>query len=319
MGAMPVDGSYFFIVNPKAGGGRTERLWPAIKTRLQRRAIPFEWKFTTRPREATYLAKTAPPDAAVIVVGGDGTVNETVAGLRRDTPLGIIPTGRSNDFARSVGISGSPTDALDQLLDSSQIRPVDLPEANGIPFLSTLGIGYGIDMAQSTQRLAKRISIIDLFRLFHALPRYQIPELTVEVDGKRMSGKVFLLAIGNGRYFSGGLEVCPKAHCDDGLIDICIAGDLKRAEAILALTRLFRGTHIRQRKFHYTKAHTVRIDGPGDVPVHADGHPLGRLPTEIRVRHRALQFIVPVGAWLPSKVTSIWRHRPPSWQEEMYP
>lgn len=300
---------FFFIVNPKAGGGRTERLWPALQNRLDQKGIPYTWTFTTRPKDATQLAQSAPAGHTVVFVGGGGTLNEGVRGLLgTDSTIGLVPTGYCNDFARSVGISMAPLEAVDQLINS-QIRHIDLPEANGVPFLGTLSTGYGVAMAKNTQRIAKRISVIDLFRLFRALPRYQVPELSIELDGRQCQGPVFLLAIGNGRYFSGGLNVCPQAHCDDGLLDVCVAGDLRRAEAILALTHLFRGTHIRQRKFDYAKAHVIAIDGPDHIPVHADGHSLGMLPVNVHVHHRILPVLVPDGAWQPSKVTSIWRRK----------
>lgn len=313
-----LSGGYYFIVNPTAGGGRTERLWPSLRDRLHERGVEFSWKLTSAPRSATLLARQAPPESVPVVVGGDGTLHEAVAGLSPRSSLGVIPTGRSNDFARSVGISTSPAIALEQLFEATT-RPIDVPYVNGIPYLSTLGIGFGVHMAQSTQAFAKRISILDLFAVFKALPRFSIPELTVELDGRIDRGKVFLLAIGNGRYFGGGLNMCPGAHCDDGLLDVCIAGDLRRAEAVLALTRFFRGTHVRQRKFHYTKAHSIRVDGPSDVPVFADGDPVGRLPAAITIKQRALDVHVPDSAWRTSKVTSIWGRRVSAREEELSP
>ncbi len=313
-----MNGPYFIIVNPKAGGGRTERLWPALQRRLDASNVEYSWKRTAGPRHATLLAGRAPTDATVVVVGGDGTVTECVAGLARHVPVGIIPTGACNDFARSVGISASPFEAIEQLTRAEH-REIDVPEVNGIPFLSALGIGHGVEMARSTQRFAKRISVVDLFQVVLSLPRYQAPELSISLDGEESRGKVFLLAIGNGRYFSGGLNVCPRAHCDDGLLDVCIAGDLRRAEAVLALSRLFRGTHIRQRKFHYAKAHSITIDGPNHIPIVADGQSVSHLPAQITMNHRALAVLVPPGVWTSSKVTSIWRRRRPESPEEASP
>lgn len=313
-----MNGTYFFIVNPKAGGGRTERLWPALQRRLDHLGLEYTWELTAQPRDATRLARQAVSGSTVVVVGGDGTLNECVAGLPAGVRLGVVPTGVCNDFARSIGVSLSPLQAVDQLPES-EVRPIDVPELNGLPLLSALGVGHGIAMARSTQAFAKRISIIDLIRVFRALPRLSTPELSIDLDGRRATAKVFLLAVGNGPYFSGGLKLCPGAHCDDGLLDVLIAGDLRRAEAVAALTRFFRGTHIHQRKFHYTKAHVVHIDGPRQVPVYADSHPLGHLPATISLRHRALDVLVPPGRWRPSKVRSIWQRREAAIREELSP
>ena len=313
-----MDGPLYVIVNPQAGGGRTERLWPQLQRRLDEAGFEYTWHFTDRPRDATRLARQAPPGAAVIVVGGDGTLNECAAGLPAGATLGVIPTGTCNDFARSLGVSVVPTEAARELA-SCELRPLDLPELNGIPLLSSVGVGYGVDIARSTTAFARRISVVDLARLFRALPRLRTPEISVDLDGRRSTGRVFLLAVGNGRYFSGGLNLCPGAHYDDGLLDVLIAGDLRRAEAVLALTCFFRGTHVRRRKFHYTKAHVVHIEGPEHVPIHADGHPVRHLPATVSVRHRALNVLVPPGRWQPSKVRSIWQKRGPAPREVSSP
>lgn len=299
-------GPFFFIVNPAAGGSKTARLWPQLKEGLDHAKIEYQFRMTSGPQEAVELAAFTPMEWTTVVVGGDGTLSEVISGLAPGRVIGLIPTGRANDFARSAGISSSPKHALKQLL-SGEAHFLDVPFVNKQPFLNVAGIGFNAEVASKAISTRGRGSL-PYVTAFRTLARYRSPELSVELDGRSSTGRVFLLAVGNCRYFAGGMKICPGAHFDDGLLDVCIAGDLGKLEALLALGRIFRGTHVHQRKFDYAKAHTVKVDGPADVIVQADGQIVGRLPVTFTLKRRALRVILPKGTWNPSKVTSILGH-----------
>lgn len=300
-------GAFHFIVNPAAGGGRAARVWPGIQERLSAARVDFEWSTTRGPGEAQEIAARIAEGVTAVVVGGDGTLSELLAGLPAGRAVGLIPAGRGNDFARSARISLDPLVALRQLLQGKAF-PFDLPLVNGRPFVNVAGVGFDALVARKAETARGAGTLPYLSAALRSLARYRPRHLVIDVDGRQSEGKVFLLAVGNGRYYAGGMKICPAADFDDGLLDLCLAGDLGHAEALLALARVFRGTHIRQRKFHYIKAHTIRVDGPDDVLVHADGQVIGSLPATFTLRQRALKVIVPPGAWTPSKVTSI-HHR----------
>lgn len=299
-----VSGSFHFIVNPAAGAGKARRVWEEIKERLEAQGIEFEWSMTAGPAEAGAIASRLADGVTAVAVGGDGTLNEMLTGLLPGRTAGLIPAGRGNDFARSARISLAPQVALKQLL-SGEARPFDLPLVNGRPFLNVAGIGFDAQASRGAGAYRGSGALSYLAAALRTLARYRPHHLAVEVDGRRSEGKVFMLAVGNCRYYAGGMKICPTADFDDGLLDLCLAGDLGPVEALLALARAFRGTHIQQRKFHYTKAHSIRVEGPGDVKVHADGELVGGLPATFTVRQRAIKVILPPGAWTPSKVTSI--------------
>lgn len=300
-------GPFHFVINPAAGGGRAKRIWPEIEERLKKQGVEYEWSMTKGPGDAERIATSLPDGVVAVAVGGDGTMSEMVGGLAPGRIVGLIPAGRGNDFSRTARISPFPLTALKQLL-TGEVRPFDLPFVNGRPFLNVAGIGFDAHVAQKADGIRGRGTLPYLSAVFRTLSRYRPHQLVVEVDGRASEGKVFLLAVGNCRYYAGGMKICPTAYFDDGLLDICIAGNLRRIEVLLALMRVFRGTHVRQRKFHYTKAHTIRVDGPSDVLIQADGQVIGGLPATFTLKQRALKVIVPPGAWTPSKVTSI-RHR----------
>lgn len=303
-------GPFYFIVNPRAGRGRTGRLWPALARFLNARGLEYRAAVATESFTPRSLAEKVPEGWVVVAVGGDGTMAQVAAALPPGRIIGMIPTGATCDFARSVGYSLSPVTALRQLLEGEP-RPFDLPAVNGRPFLGVAGIGFDALLA----RRAEAVGVRGALRYWHAfvrhLARYDSPALTVQLDGRTGAGKVFHLAVGNCRYYGGGYMVCPSAHFDDGLLDVCITEELSLGELLLTLGRLGRGSHIKHRKVHYTKAHSIHVDGPPGVPVHADGSVIGTLPATFSVRPRSLQLIVPKGTWNPGKVTFIHQRRLP--------
>lgn len=299
-------GPFHFIVNPAAGGGRARRIWPEIEERLKKEGVSYQWTLTRGPGDAGRIAAGLSDDVIAVAVGGDGTLSEMISGIPPGGCVGLIPAGRGNDFARTARISPFPLTALRQLL-SGEPRAIDLPYVNGRPFLNVAGIGFDAHVARRAESTTGRGALPYLAAVFRALSRYRSSRLVIEVDGQKSEGDVFLLAVGNCRYYAGGMKICPSAYFDDGLLDLCVAGDLGRAEVLLALARVFRGTHVKQRKVHYTKAHTIRVDGPSHVLIQADGQVIGGLPATFTLKQRALKVIVPPGTWTPSKVTSILR------------
>ena len=231
-------GPFHFIINPVAGGGRAKRIWPEIQERLKAQGIDHEWSVTRGPGDAARIAAGLPDGVTAVAVGGDGTLSEMIGGLGPGRIIGLIPAGRGNDFARTARISAFPLTALKQLL-TGEVRPFDLPYVNGRPFLNVAGIGFDAHVAQKAEGTRGRGALPYLSAVLQTLSRYRPHRLVVEVDGQASEGKVFLLAVGNCRYFAGGMKICPSAYFDDGLLDICIAGNLRRAEVLLALVRVF--------------------------------------------------------------------------------
>lgn len=302
-----MNGPFYFIINPRAGGGKAHRLWPLFENRLKAARAEFRWRVTNSPSDVPRVCAKIDDDWIPVAVGGDGTLQALVEGLAPGRTIGLLPTGTTNDFARSVGISRSPAKALYQLLNG-RARPIDLPTANGRPFLGVAGITFGslptVFGLPTADRYRSALSALIAMIRSSAGPR----EVSITVDGRTQSGKTLMIAIGNCRFF-GGLDVCPLAHPDDGLLDLCVTEELTAAETIVTLGRLRQGTHVRLPKVHYTKAHTIAIDGLPTTKMIADGHALTTLPVAIGLQQQALNVVVPQEAWNPSKVTSILRRR----------
>lgn len=289
---------YFFIVNPNAGQGRTGRIWERLVQELEQRHVDYGYVFTSAPGEATELTRDVVEAGygTIVGVGGDGTLHEIAGGLGPDTALGVIPGGTGNDFSLSLGIPADPVAALDALLNAEPQR-IDRPSINGRPFLNMSGVGFDATVAKRVREKPPRGSgsLPYVMMALRVLATYKNPNLVIELDGKRMAEKAFLVAVGNGAFCAGGMHICPRADLQDGQFDVCIAKDLTKFEAIVNLIRIFKGQHIHHPKIAYVQARHVRIfpEQGEQVSLYADGEPLGEIPVEMNLEPGALTVLAP--------------------------
>jgi diacylglycerol kinase (ATP) len=106
---------------------------------------------------------------------------------------------------------------------------------------------------------------------------------------------VLFIAIANGEYYGGGMRIAPGASLDDGLLDLCVVGDLSRITAVRQLANLYRGTHISHAQVDMLRAHAVEIEGDGATLVHLDGEPFGHLPLRVELHPSRLLVAAPLG------------------------
>jgi diacylglycerol kinase (ATP) len=125
--------------------------------------------------------------------------------------------------------------------------------------------------------------------------RNAVVELTVDGAVIPRDGGVLFTAFANGAYYGGGMQICPEARVDDGLLDLCVVGDLSRLAALRELPGLYRGAHVDHPAVSFHPFRRLRIEGT-HVPVHLDGEPFGTLPAEIEVEPGALRVAVAAGS-----------------------
>ncbi len=162
-------------------------------------------------------------DADVVVLaGGDGTVNAALPALMgTGAPLGLLPLGTANDLARSLGLPKEPADA-GAVLATGRVRHVDVARVNGHPFVNVAHVGLGVQARdQALNPAAKRrwraLSYpLSLLRMPGRLRPFRVE---VVVDGRHARMRALHLAVGNGRYYGGGIPVEVGADVADGLLD----------------------------------------------------------------------------------------------------
>lgn len=216
-----------FIVNPAAGNQLALKVQSMLEQELRKRKVEHQFLMTERPGHATELARLAasePGCKGVIAVGGDGTAFEVACGLMNTgVPLGIIPAGTGNDMIKTVSIPKKPLEALDFIL-THEPRPVDVGGLNERLFLNVCGTGFDITVLEYTLAAKKycRGLLPYLIGLIRGIAHYKPVQVRFTADGHTEEREIMLCSVANGRYFGGGIAICPEASADDGLLDLVI-------------------------------------------------------------------------------------------------
>jgi diacylglycerol kinase (ATP) len=238
---------------------------------------------------------------AVVVCGGDGTVNLGVQLVAdTDTPLGIIPVGTGDDNARTLGIPLKDVQQAVEVIAAGHVRTVDLghvtaADGTGRWFLGVMSSGFDSLVNERANRMSwpkgkarYLVAVVAELSVFKALP-YE-----VQVDGVNHDGTAMLVAVGNGVSYGGGMQVCPAAVPDDGLLSVTFLGEVSKPTFLKVFPRVFNGSHVTHPAVSEISGRHIRIDAPGQV-AYADGERVGLLPVQVEVRPGTLHAYVPSG------------------------
>lgn len=304
----------FVIVNPRSGGGRTGRLAVRAIAQLRAGIGPCDVAFTTRPLEATTLARAALDRGytRIVAMGGDGTTNEVVNGFFRDgtaisatASLGIVSSGTGGDFCRTVGIAAGIAAGIARLREVPA-RPVDVGhvryvDAQGMPreryFLNVASFGLSADVVERVAQAGPARVLGGRFTYLAgalgALLRHRQVTVRVTIDSHYdISANMTIGAICNGRYFGGGLMVAPNALPDDGLFDVVLLRGSTRLGVVARMSELLRGAHLAHRTVNVERGESVKLTGTNalDKPIRLeiDGETGAYLPAHLTLRRHAL-------------------------------
>jgi len=290
-------GYSLWVVNPTAGDGLARRVWQRLQQTLVQKDVPHKVIVSPRAGAISELVRDMVTDdmpERVVAVGGDGTASEAVNGfLPGDIAFGIIPAGSGNDFARLHRLPTDPDKALDVCLNG-QLKKVDIATINDHYLLNVGGVGFDAEVAAETNRIGKKLgsTLPYVISLFRTLFTYRNARIRVEVDGEEIQATSLLVAVGNGQYYGGGMHILPPADTEDGLMDICIGGDLTKVETVKLLPRIFAGTHLSHPKVTMRRGRRVTISSDRPLHFHADGEPLGTTPVTFEVQPAKLSLLV---------------------------
>lgn len=290
---------YRIVVNPTAGRGSAGRRWPAVAAELDRWGLDYEPHFTTGPGDATEVAQRAAGEGfdAVVAAGGDGTLTEVVNGLvGTGRPLGLLPLGSGNDFARAAGIGPDPLGAA-RLLANPVPRLVDLGRVDGRHFINVASAGMDAEIVRTMNEDLRylRGAVAYVAATVTTLFRFRPAPVRLELDGVVHELEAVLVAVANGQYYGGGMKVTPRAVLDDGLLDVCVLGALGRLEFLRAFPSVYRGAHLAHPKIRTYRARRVVLRPAGEraLLAQADGEIIGSLPQEFVVEPAALTLLGP--------------------------
>lgn len=312
---------YHIIVNPASRSGKGMRIWKEqVEPALARENISYNCWFSEKAGDVTKLTRgilAGEPGRPVnlILLGGDGTVNEAIQGIPDPgsdgacVTLGYIPTGSSNDLARDIGVPTSPEAALDLILHTDKALPMDLgtltfPDGEKRRFIVSCGIGYDAAVCEEIlhskmKNVMNRIGLGKLTYLGIALKllfatKAVSARLTLDGGESIDMGRLLFIACMNHRYEGGGFMFCPDADDMDGILDLCAAGDLSKLLILFALPTAFKGKHYRFKGITPYRAKELTIETASPMWVHTDGE-VSRQSDKITVSccPHAVRFIRP--------------------------
>ncbi len=265
-----------------------------------------EWRISSVETKRAGDAKAVAEDAAasgfdaVIVNGGDGTINEAVNGLAgSETALAVIPGGTANVWAKEISMPRDPVAAMREVVCGER-RRIDLGRAGGRHFLLMAGIGLDAEVVRRVgPRLKERLGApAHLISAVPAAIRRRPVRVQMIIDGVAGETMVYWMVVGNTRLYGGVREITHRAVVDDGLLDVAWMrfGGLHRL--VTDGVRLVRGTHHRSRNVRYLQARSIEIETAG-MPVQVDGELHGETPMRFEVAPGALTVIVPAALRTP--------------------
>lgn len=297
-----------FLVNPASANGSTGRRWPELARRLADAGLVGDTLFSEAAGHLSTLAREAALGGAglLVVVGGDGSVNEAVNGLAGiDTPpaVAILARGTGWDFIRTFGIPRDAEQAADVALHGRTVE-VDLGRvtfkawdgSDGVSwFANVASAGMSGAIAQrantTTKALGGKASY--LWATFAVFAGWSPTETRISVDGEIRGGRMYDVVVANGRFFGGGMKMCPDADPADGLFDVLTIGDVTRRDLVQTMPKIYRGTHLPHPKAELLRGATVTIETDTPVPVELDGEQPGTTPARLELVPGSLRLRVP--------------------------
>jgi YegS/Rv2252/BmrU family lipid kinase len=273
--------------------------------------LSFDYEFTKGTGHATELARRAVEIGypCLVVVGGDGTVNEVANGILgstrpSSTMLGILSAGSECSFAHSLGIAQDLVGACSLLIGNRRavidVGVVQYHRRGQLQqrfFVNVADVGFPSDVVDSWKRLPSRFGR----RINHALRTieglrclvtHRNKTIKLHVDNDVESILACTVVMANGQYFADGMQIAPHASMNDGLLDVLIVGDVSRYELLKIWPTLYKGSHIRHSKIEERTATTVMIESEEPLLVEADGVILGESPASFRIIPSALNIVV---------------------------
>jgi diacylglycerol kinase (ATP) len=285
--------SYFIIHNPTAARGHAAGARAEIEPVLRAAGVRYRFARTEAPGHAESLAERAAREGwdVVVAVGGDGTVQQSAAGLMRaagtgpTVPLGIIGVGSGNDFIKLLDLPPQqPATAMRRLLEA-KTRSLDIGRVGNRYFTNGVGIGFDAQVAIQASRI-RRLRGLPLYgwALLKVLRSLHPPHIRLTLDGRTVADRnLTLVTVGNGACHGGGFWICPDARPDDGLFDVCIADAVSLPRLLRLLPKVMRGTHVHLPEVQVLRARHVHLSSPDPLPVHADGEILADTAHELEL------------------------------------
>lgn len=294
-------GELTVIVNPHAGKRHVGEEIPELERTLRSRDLPYRLLRTERRGDATRFATQALHDGArfLVAVGGDGTVHEVVNGMFEDghpivedAVLGVVAAGSGCDFIRTFGLPGDASRACLHL-SGDNTYPLDIGTVTSSMtsgerefryFANVAEAGLGAAVAARAERMSPRLGQAKYFLGFwRTMPGFKLAQVRVQADRKTYEGPAYMIVVGNGQYYGGGMKISPRSYPGDAVLDVLVFKGPK-SDSFTMIPKIYRGDHIpNDHVEEFRVKHELTIEADRPLPIEADGEILGTTPAAFGV------------------------------------
>lgn len=303
--------AHLVIVNPNAGRRKGEKDWEKISALLRSAGITFKALFTEAPGHAIDITVSNIESGYknLIVVGGDGTMNEVVNGIfmqkrypTHEVSLGMITVGTGNDWGRMFSIPHDYSEAISTIKlnngfiqDAGVVKYYQGQDENSRYFVNIAGIGFDALVVSKTNKMkasGRGGPWAYLKSIITSLVKYRHTNTRISIDDNEINNSVFNISIGICKYNGGGMMQLPDAIADDGLFDITVINKIKKHDVILNLKRLYNGTINRHPMVETYKGKSIFIDSDPLIHLETDGESLGHSPFTFDIIPGSIRVLV---------------------------
>jgi diacylglycerol kinase (ATP) len=280
------------VINPISGQGAGARFGARVTTFLAQRKISYQVisganAVQTSQAFAQFLAQS-PDCEGVFSVGGDGLAHLVLQQLAKtQIPLAVVPAGTGNDLVRSLGW---PLDNLDVILAgvlTELPKLIDLGFANNEWFGAILSTGFDSLVNERANRMKwPRGPAKYNLAIARELPGFKPRHYKITLDDYEFETEAMLIAVGNGRSYGGGMQVCPQAKMQDGFFDVMVLRPISKLEFLRVFPKVYAGTHVNHPAVDMYRSKRVAIEARAIA--YADGERMGHLPVSAECQSAAL-------------------------------
>ncbi|GGA82601.1 diacylglycerol/lipid kinase family protein [Ornithinibacillus halotolerans] len=280
---------YIFIVNPVAGNGRGWKVFQKLVKSDLYNDINSQYYVTEYEGHAEEISRRICKEnkkiKTVIIIGGDGTVNEVVNGLGSSgIPISFIPGGSGNDFARGCNIDGSPLAILEKIIAGKEgkLYWTGNLTSDSITktFANSIGIGFDAQIAQranqsSYKNFFNRLHLGTLsyvLALIHVLFKFKPFNASIEVNGTiRTIHNCWMVTIANHQYYGGGMKIIPTAKIQPEVLPVLIIHDISKWKVLGLFITVFFGKHIGFKEVELFETDKIKLRLEAPMAIQIDG------------------------------------------------
>jgi diacylglycerol kinase (ATP) len=301
---------WLVIINPNAGRRRGSRDWKQIAGWLNHFKFNYHPVFTEFPRHAIDLASDYIEKGytRIIVIGGDGTMNEVVNGVFQqqrykttEISLGMITVGTGNDWGRMFGIPKDYKEAIQILLqhktfiqDAGMVEYKRNTNSENRYFVNIAGLGFDAEVVRKTNRLKEKGKggpLLYLINIFSSLVNFKFVNAVISVDGTDIENEILSMNVGICKFNGGGMISLPGAIPDDGLFDLTVINRMSRPDILFSLRRLYDGTIHKHPRVDSFTGKSIRVESDDRIMLETDGESLGHTPLEFSIIPKSVKII----------------------------